>query len=64
MKHTITLLTALLLAPLAELIAADAPKFPLPQAVEQAHSELWRRFVDPHGVIRDFVGELPTPERL
>jgi len=31
-------------------------------AVEQAHSELWRRFVDPHGIVRDFVGELPTPD--
>lgn len=31
-------------------------------AVEQAHRELWSRFVDPHGVIRDFVGETPTPE--
>lgn len=31
-------------------------------AVEQAHSELWHRFVDRHGVIRDYVGELPTPE--
>jgi hypothetical protein len=31
-------------------------------AVEQAHRELWSRFVDPHGVIRDFVGEIPTPE--
>jgi hypothetical protein len=34
----------------------------LSQAVEQAHSELWGRFVDSHGIIRDFVGELPTPE--
>jgi hypothetical protein len=31
-------------------------------AVERAHAELWGRFVDPHGVIRDFVGETPTPE--
>jgi len=31
-------------------------------AVDQAHTELWRRFVDPHGIIRDFVGELPTPD--
>ena len=31
-------------------------------AVEQAHSELWKRFVDSHGVIRDYVGDLPTPE--
>jgi hypothetical protein len=31
-------------------------------AVEQSHFELWRRFVDPHGIIHDYVGELPTPE--
>ena len=31
-------------------------------AVEKAHAELWGRFVDAHGVIRDFVGETPTPE--
>lgn len=31
-------------------------------AVEQAHAELWGRFIDPHGIIRDYVGELPTPE--
>jgi hypothetical protein len=37
--------------------AVDAPT-----AIEQAHSELWRRFVDRHGVIRDYEGELPTPE--
>ena len=31
-------------------------------AVEQAHCELWRRLVDRHGIIHDYVGELPTPE--
>lgn len=31
-------------------------------AVTNAHTELWRRFVDSQGVIRDFVGETPTPE--
>lgn len=46
--------------PVGERLLAEPP--PLAQAVEQAHSELWRRFVDPHGIIRDFVGELPTPE--
>lgn len=35
---------------------------PLAKAVEQAHSVLWSKFVDQHGVIRDFVGETPTPE--
>ncbi len=55
-------LTALLLASHAALPAADAATPSLEQAVDQAHTELWRRFVDPHGIIRDYVGELPTPE--
>ena len=51
-----SLLLALLLAPLAALHAADVGK------VEQAHVELWQRFVDPYGIIHDYVGDLPTPE--
>ena len=31
-------------------------------AVERAHAETWARFVDAHGIMRDYVGELPTPE--
>ncbi len=36
-------------------------------AVEQAHAEIWRRFVDRHGVLVDFTDldgtiQLPTPE--
>lgn len=31
-------------------------------AVEQAHQQLWKDRVDIHGIIHDFVGELPTPE--
>lgn len=31
-------------------------------AVEQAHSELQRRFIDRFGIVHDYVGELPTPE--
>lgn len=31
-------------------------------AVEQCHAELWAKFVDEHGILRDFVGDLPTPE--
>lgn len=31
-------------------------------AVERAHAETWRRFIDGHGIMRDYVGELPTPE--
>ena len=36
-------------------------------AVNQAHSEIWRRFIDPYGIIIDFTAldgsvSLPTPE--
>jgi len=62
MKHTPGILTALLLALLTPLPAAETARPSLAGAVEQAHAELWRRFVDPHGIIRDYVGELPTPE--
>ena len=31
-------------------------------AIEKAHAETWRRFVDEHGIVRDYVGDLPTPE--
>ena len=31
-------------------------------AVDQAHAELWNRRIDKHGVILDYVGEIPTPE--
>lgn len=45
------------------LVLADTPE----QAVERAHRELWRRFVDEHNLILDYVGlkgEIvrPTPE--
>ncbi|GEP45664.1 hypothetical protein [Brevifollis gellanilyticus] len=44
-------------------LAADAPE----EAVQKAHDELWRRFVDEHHLILDYVGlkgEIvrPTPE--
>jgi len=45
-------------AVMKELTAAVAPS----GAIEQAHAETWRRFVDEHGIIRDYVGDLPTPE--
>lgn len=35
---------------------------PLPIIVEQAHAELWKHRIDSHGLILDFVGEIPTPE--
>jgi hypothetical protein len=43
--------------PVAGASPADAPR-----AVEAAHEALWKKFVGPEGVIRDYVGELPTPE--
>ena len=33
-----------------------------PEAVQQAHAELWKRLIDRHGIILDNAGELPTPE--
>lgn len=52
-----------LLLLITRLVAADTPE----QAVEKAHNELWRRFVDEHDLILDYVGlkgEIvrPTPE--
>ena len=41
-----------------ELAAKASP----PPPIRQAHAETWRRFVDEHGIMRDYVGELPTPE--
>ena len=35
---------------------------PVADAVEQAHSKLFSTLVDKHGIIRDHVGDLPTPE--
>ena len=32
------------------------------QAVEEAHNALWSKFIDKHGIILDFIGEIPTPE--
>lgn len=31
-------------------------------AIEQAHQQLWSKFIDRYGIIHDFVGEIPTPE--
>ncbi|QOV92422.1 hypothetical protein IPV69_13160 [Humisphaera borealis] len=49
-------------------VAADAGKpADASKAVEQAHAETWRRFIDKHGVMVDFTDldgsiNLPTPE--
>jgi uncharacterized protein YjeT (DUF2065 family) len=39
-----------------------ATEAPVEVAVAQAHAELWGNRVDRHGVILDYVGEIPTPE--
>ena len=43
------------------------PAFGWSQGAEQAHTEIWRRFIDEHGVMLDFTDrdgtvDLPTPE--
>jgi hypothetical protein len=62
MKRTLITLTVLLLTAVPAVRAAEAPAPSVVQAVDQAHTELWRRMVDAQGIIRDYVGELPTPE--
>jgi hypothetical protein len=42
--------------------AVCAQEVTIKQATEAAHTQLWQRMVDEHGIIRDYVGELPTPE--
>ncbi|HBL44166.1 MAG TPA: hypothetical protein DDZ90_12310, partial [Planctomycetaceae bacterium] len=52
----------MLLTPLSA-VSADEPVTQLAlSGVEQAHAELWGRFVDSYGIIHDFAGDLPTPE--
>lgn len=40
---------------------ANAQK-PAVEAINQANKILWEKFIDQYGIIRDFVGETPTPE--
>jgi len=42
--------------------ASPSPARSVIQAVEQAHAELWNRRIDKHGIILDYIGEIPTPE--
>jgi hypothetical protein len=55
-------LIALLLAPPSALPAAEYSTPANLRGVEQAQAELWKRFVDPYGIIHDYVGDLPTPD--
>lgn len=60
MKPFISVLTVLLSVVIT---AQDVDlKRDTPKAIEQAHAKLWNRFVDKHGIILDFLGEIPTPE--
>jgi hypothetical protein len=61
---TVALLLAALVGCAASSLGQDAARAvdPCTVAVERAHSELWRKFVDPYGILHDYVGELPTPE--
>jgi hypothetical protein len=49
-----------LLSVLAQRVGAAQPA--LAAAAERAHQALWKDRVDSHGVILDYVGEIPTPE--
>ena len=62
LKSTVPLISCLVLFSMIFTRPLMAEQPTLSEAVEQAHSELWSRLVDSHGIIRDFVGELPTPE--
>ena len=65
-KSTGTLLLAAAISAAGAMTGAQAAE-PSParttlQAIEQAHAELWGRRIDRHGVMLDYVGEIPTPE--
>jgi len=62
LQSTVPLLSGLVLFNLTFTRPLMAEYPTLSQVVEQAHSELWSRLVDSHCIIRDFVGELPTPK--
>ncbi|WP_417376570.1 hypothetical protein [Gimesia maris] len=60
--RTIFLFNTFLLTSLSAVPAAEPVTQPAPSGVEQAHAELWGRFVDSYGIIHDFVEDLPTLE--
>ncbi|MCX6908731.1 MAG: hypothetical protein NTY01_11895 [Verrucomicrobia bacterium] len=69
MKNTIaaTLLTTLAIGQFLMTEVTARGESPSPtrsalQAVEQAHAELWDRRIDKHGIVLDYIGEIPTPE--
>ncbi|MFA6100844.1 MAG: hypothetical protein WCV67_09450 [Victivallaceae bacterium] len=58
------LLTFLLFLTTAALAQGEAMRLKrsASEAVEEAHRALWSKFVDRHGIILDFIGEIPTPQ--
>ncbi|MCB1226432.1 MAG: hypothetical protein KDK99_11510 [Verrucomicrobiales bacterium] len=63
MNRRLFLTTTLATSALRPLFAAN----PAAVAAEQAHTEIWRRFIDAHGIMIDFTDlegnvSLPTPE--
>lgn len=56
LRHSVPILC------LSVLCAAEPTHRDPAAAIAQAHAETWKRFVDTHGIVRDYVGELPTPE--
>lgn len=55
----IVILSTIVAMPCGVVLAAQSS---LLDAVEQAHAELWSKRIDRHGVILDYIGEIPTPE--
>ena len=51
-------------APIAAIPAKSFPSFhtSIDRAIQQAHAKLWNGHIDPHGIILDFIGEIPTSE--
>jgi len=62
MKRASILSIVLLLIPMSAASAVDPVTAPALSGVEQAHAELWSKFIDDYGIIHDYVGDLPTPE--
>ncbi len=62
MKAPLVISLLVSLFPLATVLAADETPRTTQQAVEQAHAETWSKRIDRHGIMLDYVGELPTPE--
>ncbi|MCY2976745.1 MAG: hypothetical protein NTW52_18970 [Planctomycetota bacterium] len=58
MKNILVLLSFLICGSL--LSAADPQT--AAERIEQAHTVLWNKRIDQHGIVLDFIGEIPTPQ--